>query len=185
MAVVSIATLKGYFNTGDTPTELNYIDLIDTLAALPTSSGEPVWKNLSANGLTCKVIAFGSGSPTLTESATAQYTLVYPDTATPLRAVISFDSDNWDGSGNMTLLFTNTNNLTIECSVEMWRNDNDQRISDPKAEFNIAMTRTVVEGSTTIAFTNLSNLAASGATLVIETAAYNDGTNTIDGTSVA
>ena len=32
MAVVSTATLKGYFNTGDTPTEAQYIDLIDTLA---------------------------------------------------------------------------------------------------------------------------------------------------------
>lgn len=31
MPIVSIETLKGYFNDGDVPTELEYIDLIDTL----------------------------------------------------------------------------------------------------------------------------------------------------------
>jgi hypothetical protein len=38
MAVVSTTTLKTYFNTGDRPTEANFIDLIDTLSALPASS---------------------------------------------------------------------------------------------------------------------------------------------------
>jgi hypothetical protein len=38
MAVVSTTTLKTYFETGDRPTEANFIDLIDTLSALPASS---------------------------------------------------------------------------------------------------------------------------------------------------
>lgn len=33
MPIVSLETLKGYFNEGDVPTESNYIDLIDTLGS--------------------------------------------------------------------------------------------------------------------------------------------------------
>ena len=36
MAVISIATLKTFFETGDKPTEAQFVDLIDTLSALPT-----------------------------------------------------------------------------------------------------------------------------------------------------
>lgn len=35
MAVVSLSTLKSYFETGDMPTQAQFVDLIDTLAALP------------------------------------------------------------------------------------------------------------------------------------------------------
>jgi hypothetical protein len=35
MAIVSIATLKSYFETGDKPTQAQFVDLIDTLASLP------------------------------------------------------------------------------------------------------------------------------------------------------
>ena len=45
MAVVPISVLKTYFNTGDTPTEANYVNLIDTLAALPAASSFS-WINL-------------------------------------------------------------------------------------------------------------------------------------------
>lgn len=50
MAVVSIATLKSYFNTGDVPTESQYTDLIDTLASLSAILG--VSGNTGGNNLT-------------------------------------------------------------------------------------------------------------------------------------
>ncbi len=50
MAVVSIATLKSYFNTGDVPTESQYVDLIDTLASLSAILG--VSGNTGGNNIT-------------------------------------------------------------------------------------------------------------------------------------
>jgi len=44
MAVQSATTLKGYFNTGDTPTESNFADLIDTVDSkgdIPYQTSEP------------------------------------------------------------------------------------------------------------------------------------------------
>lgn len=37
MAIVDIATLKSYFNTGDVPTEAQYIDVFDTLGSKQTA----------------------------------------------------------------------------------------------------------------------------------------------------
>lgn len=48
MAVVSIATLKSYFQTGDFPTEDQFVDLIDTLAALPDVSAGTYTPDLTA-----------------------------------------------------------------------------------------------------------------------------------------
>lgn len=40
MAVVSIATLKSYFETGDTPTQAQFIDLMDTLFSMVQNVGD-------------------------------------------------------------------------------------------------------------------------------------------------
>lgn len=40
MSVVSIATLKTYFQTGDTPTESQFVDLIDTFSSISTSPAQ-------------------------------------------------------------------------------------------------------------------------------------------------
>jgi hypothetical protein len=39
MAKVSLAAVKSLFQTGDRPTEANYVDLIDTLSAQATDLG--------------------------------------------------------------------------------------------------------------------------------------------------
>jgi hypothetical protein len=39
MAKISLSTLKGFFQTGDRPTQENYSDLIDTLSAQSTDLG--------------------------------------------------------------------------------------------------------------------------------------------------
>lgn len=39
MAIVDITTLKSYFETGDTPTEAQFIDLMDTLFSMVQKTG--------------------------------------------------------------------------------------------------------------------------------------------------
>lgn len=168
MAVVSTATLKGYFNTGDTPTESQYVDLIDTLAALPSSSGgAPTLENNTANGASCDALYFGSGTITFTESATAEYTLDFGSGTIPSRVVLTFDSDNWDGSGNMTVVLTTSGGYTLYPNMELILNDGT-RVSDPKGEFSIAATHTITAGSTIIALTNVNNIGSSGGTLIFD-----------------
>ena len=40
MSIVTKAILKGYFETGDRPTEAQFIDLIDTFAVLGTNTND-------------------------------------------------------------------------------------------------------------------------------------------------
>jgi hypothetical protein len=169
MPVVSIATLKSYFNTGDTPTEPQYVDLIDTLAALPSSGGAPVRQQLSASGLTCGAVFFGSGSATLTNTGAGLFTLAFTGTATPARAVVAFTDANLSGTGALTLTITNANNLQLFCNVGLRRQDAGKLVVfDPLGEFAINCAETVTGGSTTLAFENMNNLGATGAVITIE-----------------
>ena len=54
MSVVSRSTLKGYFNTGDRPTESNFADLIDsTLNLNDSNTGDiDLTGNVTASSLT-------------------------------------------------------------------------------------------------------------------------------------
>lgn len=169
MAVVSIATLKGYFNTGDTPTEAQYVDLIDTLAALPASGGAPARAELTAAGLTCAAIFFGSGTVTLSESATGQYTVAFPSTATPMRCVVAFTDANLDGSGALELIFTTAASLSLYANIGVRRQDTGKLVVfDPLGEFTINCAETVAAGSTTLTFQNMNNLGSTGAVLTID-----------------
>lgn len=169
MAVVSTATLKGYFNTGDTPTEAQYVDLIDTLAALPASGGAPSRTELTAAGLTCAAVYFGSGTVTISESATGQYTVAFPATATPARCVVAFTDANLDGSGGLELIFTTAASLPIYCNIGMRRQDAGKLVVfDPLGEFTINCAETVAAGTTSLVFQNMNNLGSTGAVLTIE-----------------
>jgi len=77
MAVVSIATLKTYFQAGDFPTESQFIDLIDTLAS-------------SANTLSVKIN--GSIGMTVTSTVsggTAPYSYLW-ETASDNNSVLGY-----------------------------------------------------------------------------------------------
>lgn len=169
MAVVSTTTLKGYFNTGDTPTEAQYIDLIDTLAALPASGGAPTRTELTTDGLTCGAVFFGSGTVTLTETGTGQYTVAFPAATTPARCVVAFTDANLDGSGGLELIFTTAASLSIYCNIGIRRADAGKLVVfDPLGEFAINCAETVAAGTTSLVFQNMNNLGATGAVLTIE-----------------
>jgi len=50
MSTQNRATLKGYFNEGDTPTELNYVDLIDSKLNIADASSQTVTSTLILAG---------------------------------------------------------------------------------------------------------------------------------------
>ena len=59
MAIQNRTTLKGYFNTGDQPTEAQFHDLIDSQINL--TDGGTVTGNISSNtAITASVLAAGS-----------------------------------------------------------------------------------------------------------------------------
>ena len=169
MAVVSTATLKGYFNTGDTPTEAQYIDLIDTLAALPASGSGPARVELTDSGLTCSALYYGSGTITLSETATGQYTVTFPSTTTPSRCVVAFTDANLDGSGGLELIFVTGASLSVYCHIGLRRQDAGKLVVfDPLGEFAINCAETVSAGSTSLAFGNVNNLGSTGGVFTIE-----------------
>ena len=51
MAKISIASLKSKFQTGDRPTQEDYVDLIDTTAALATDLGTDGNNEVTINGI--------------------------------------------------------------------------------------------------------------------------------------
>jgi hypothetical protein len=51
MAKISIASVKALFQTGDRPTELNYVDLIDTTAAQSTDLGSAGNNEVTITGI--------------------------------------------------------------------------------------------------------------------------------------
>ncbi len=173
MAIVSIATLKGYFNTGDTPTEANYVDLIDTLAALP-AGGSTNWNNLShADGLTVKAVFLGSADPaTLTKDGTGEYTVDFPDGLNPLGLVIAGDSDNLTGGGQLTINITSGGSLLVWSTRKIQRADNLEVISDPREEMSITETDTVSAGATELIFTNMNNFPAEGWIITLSLVAH-------------
>lgn len=173
MAVVSTATLKGYFNTGDTPTEANYVDLIDTLAALPNTVGTN-WNNLShADGLTVKAVFFGSTSAaTLAKNATGEFTVDFPTGLKPVSLVIAGDAGTLTGGGQITINITNDDSLLVWSTRKILRADTFEVISDPRAELAITETETVSAGATAQVFTNMNNFPAAGWVIVQTLATY-------------
>lgn len=171
MAVVPTSILKTYFNTGDTPTEAQYVNLIDTLAALP-ASGSLRWINLANDGMTVKATFFGTGTPTIAKDAAGEYTVDFPAGITPMGLVIAGDADNLTGGGQITLNITNSDSLLIESTRKIKRADTGAVISDPKGEMTIGETETVAAGSTAQVFTNMNNFPVEGWVIVQSLVSY-------------
>lgn len=64
MPVVDIATLKSYFQTGDTPTEAQFIDLMDTLFSMVQNTGDQtsiILRDPAAGGHKWRIEIDGTG----------------------------------------------------------------------------------------------------------------------------
>ena len=171
MAVVPISILKTYFNTGDTPTEAQYVNLIDTLAALPASASIK-WINLANDGMTVKATFFGSGTPTLAKDTTGEYTIDFTTGITPMGLVITGDADNLTGGGQITINIDNDDSLLVWSTRKILRADTFATISDPKSEMTIGETETVAAGSTAQVYTNMNNFPTEGWVIVQSLVSY-------------
>ncbi len=108
MAVVSIATLKTYFQTGDFPTETQFVDLIDTLGV--GSTFESGTFTLSANGLTATggTLINPGANPTLRITTTKKLKLWHGRT---------FETGNLNNNddGRSDGIIQNSGGNTINC----------------------------------------------------------------------
>jgi len=163
--------LKTYFETGDTPTEAQYIDLIDSCFANP-ASGSLRWINLANDGMTVKATFFGTGTPTIAKDTTGEYTVDFPAGLTPMGLVIAGDADNLTGGGQITLNITNNDSLLVESTRRIKRADTGATISDPKGEMTVGESETVSAGSTVQIYTNMNNFPTEGWVVVQSLVSY-------------
>ena len=72
MSVVSRSTLKGYFNTGDRPTESNFADLIDSTLNLNDSNTNITASNMDVEGTTNLDVVDVDGTFTIANNTSIQ-----------------------------------------------------------------------------------------------------------------
>ena len=115
MSIVSKTTLKSYFETGDKPTEGEYIDLIDSLAHtndVPVTSSTLNQVELSASGETSLWLTYsGSSAPTMSKDAAGTFRLTVAAGVIP----VSF---NWKA---------NNTNLTAGNEIKLIIEDDDEQ----------------------------------------------------------
>lgn len=171
MAIVPAAIVKSYFTTGDTPTESNYIDLIDSAFANPASASLK-WINLTNDGMTVKATFFGSGTPTLAKDTTGEYTIDFPTGLHPMGLVIAGAAANLTGGGQITLNITNDDSLLVWSTRKIMRADTFATISDPKGEMTVGESETITAGANAQIYTNMNNFPAEGWVIVQSLVAY-------------
>jgi len=169
MAIVSKTTLKTYFETGDKPTEAQFIDVFDSLAHVNDIGGggggtTPLSATLTAGSTSCFVRYFGSTIPTLTENSVGNYTLDVP-AGTVLHA-FDFTGDNSTlSSGELTLIIDSADGDNLYFSVDIINLGNNQ-VSDLPA-LGITITQVLDgTGGNTATFPNMSGFGASGYTIL-------------------
>lgn len=125
MPVVSRATLKSYFETGDKPTEDQFIDVFDSLVhqtELPGGGGGggvPVILGFSTANADAVVRYWGDTAPTFTEDAAGEYTLTEKaDTVIGSIKLIGNNS-SVNGSGGITIhiVSDDANDITADTSI--------------------------------------------------------------------
>lgn len=127
MAVISIATLKTFFETGDKPTEAQFVDLIDTLSALPTPGTTLTADQVDAID---NANSPNSGNPfaTMADIVTGGNTSITPITVTSLQALQTgstistttfYNVTNAVGSTRVLQVYAIANNTNIVWAVDV------------------------------------------------------------------
>ena len=110
MAIQTIATLKSYFNTGDIPTEAQFIDVFDTLFAqspLTTKGDIVTYSTLNAR------LAVGTNGQVLTADSAEATGLKW---ATPASSGITINSTAITSGTAGRILFENASNQVSEAA---------------------------------------------------------------------
>lgn len=201
MAVVSTTTLKTYFETGDRPTEANFIDLIDTLSALPASSAPTSISEITqalpftgnqVMGIDDRDVQSGAYSFTLAAGGTPGYVI---------QVYIQADGSNtFTFSSDFTILnssITNGGTLTADVTYQFWFFFDGDKASVNVVETNAAaidvtaptLSTTTIENATDSVLDLVFNeavtittagwsIATDGAALSISAVASGSGTTT-------
>ena len=110
MAIQTIATLKSYFNTGDIPTESQFIDVFDTLFAqspLTTKGDIVTYSTLNTR------LAVGTNGQVLTADSAEATGLKW---ATPASSGITINSTAITSGTAGRILFENASNQVSEAA---------------------------------------------------------------------
>ena len=125
MPIVTKTILKGYFETGDRPTEAQFIDLIDSLVILGTGSGN----NVQDVNITGDVTVLGSGSFTYLSAS-----------GNVVGLTGSFGHLEGDGSGLANVRIDNPthgNKTSLTGSIIVEENSNETLVTNNTGEYTV------------------------------------------------
>ena len=149
MALQTATTLKGYFNTGDTPTEAQFIDLIDSTANPMTASGDIIYGGTSGaatrlvKGSDTQVLTLASGLPSWAAPA-AGGSLIAADitVATATTSVTISDLDG-NAAGGYDLTFSGTGDNTASVYIQCNGDTTQSHYLVQRTEYNGAVVTAV------------------------------------------
>lgn len=125
MPIVTKTILKGYFETGDRPTEAQFIDLIDSLVILGTGSGN----NVQDVNITGDVTVLGSGSFTYLSAS---------GNVVGLTGSFGYFSGNGSGLSNVSIDNPNHGNVTsLTGSIIVQENSNETLVTNNTGEYTV------------------------------------------------
>lgn len=165
MAQESRSTIKGYFNTGDTPTEQQYHNWLDSVVwydeggqSQPSrtnfnfTAGIPQPGDIDPVG----TALYWGDAPTITNPSQGLFQCDFAAGSFPESFRITCSSGSFLG-GAMTLRFT-LSGKEIGCITQVKRADaTNQIVHDPNSE-NVQINEGVTVGQTNLVFNNLSNI---------------------------
>jgi len=166
MAQESRTTIKTYFNTGDTPTEAQYHNLIDSAAWYDeiSAGGAPSVKTFEftpAGLFGVKPqgqIWYYGAEPTISwNEATGLFTFACPTGCNPVGVRLLGDQSATN-SGTATIRVTTVDNLEVAGLARLKREDSSKRYVSNFEDYSVFISETVSEGQTDFQAQGLTNI---------------------------
>lgn len=162
MSQVSRTTTKGYFNTGDTPTEAQYADFIDSAKWHDEGEGQPTIKAFSFTPSGPFDVApqgqvgyFGT-EPTITWTA-GLLTVTYPTGSTPAFFYMKGDVSAMS-AGSLTVRFDTDDSDNVKATGFVLKKADSTNQIIFNADAFVTVAESVTAGQTNIVFNNLNNI---------------------------
>lgn len=166
MAQESRTQIKGYFNTGDTPTEAQYHNFIDSAAWYDevSAGGAPSVETFQfmPSGLfgiePQGAIWYYGAVPTIGwNEATGLYTFACPTGCKPVGIRLKGDRSATD-LGTATLRVTTVDNLEVEGIARLKREDSSKLYVSNFEDYSVTISETVSAGQTDFQAQGLTNI---------------------------
>lgn len=165
MAQESRPTIKEYFNTGDTPTETQFHNFMDSVVWYDESSDpQPTRTNFFFTaGIPAPddidpeiVVSCWGDTPTVTNPSQGLFLCDFAAGSFPEAFRLTCSSTSFLG-GSLTLRFTLESN-EISCIVQIKRADATNQIVHNPNDQGVQINENVAEGQTNLVFNNLTNI---------------------------